>query len=59
LFTIQTLILIEGAYIFRIISGDTWGDLTNWMFPMELEVQWVNTTLADDVTGECSKKTYP
>jgi hypothetical protein len=26
---------------------------------MELEVQQVNTTLADDVTGECSKKMYP
>jgi hypothetical protein len=59
LFTIRTLILIEGACIFQIISGVTLGDLTNWIFPMELEVQRVNTTLSDDAAGECSKKTYP
>ena len=52
LFTIQTAILIEGARIFRIVSGVTCGDLTNWRFPMELEVQQVNTTLTDNAAGE-------
>ena len=52
LFTIRTAILIDRAHIFRIISGVTCGDLANWRFPMDLEVQRVNTTLTDDATGE-------
>ena len=52
LFTIRTAILIDGAHIFRIISGVTCGDLANRRLPMDLEVQRVNTTLTDDATGE-------
>ena len=52
LFTIRTAILIDGARIFRIVSGVICGDLANRRFPMDLEVQQVNTTLTDDATGE-------
>ena len=53
---IQTAILIDGARIFRIISGVTCGDLANQRFLIDLEVQQVNTTLTDDATEEWSKK---
>ena len=52
LFMIRTAILIDRAHIFRIVSGVTCGDLTNRRFPMDLEVQQVNTTLTDDAIGE-------
>ena len=49
---VQTAILIDRAHIFQIISGVTCGDLVNQRFLMDLEVQRVNTTLTDNVTGE-------
>ena len=52
LLTIRTAIRIDGARIFQIVSGVTCGDLANQRFLMDLEVQQVNTTLADDAAGE-------
>ena len=52
LFTIRTAILIDGARIFRIVSGVTCGDLANQRLPMDLKVQRVNITLTDNATGE-------
>jgi hypothetical protein len=43
---------IEGAHIFRIVSGVTCGDVEDRRFPIELEVQQVNTTPADDAAEE-------
>jgi hypothetical protein len=43
---------IEGACIFRIVSGVTCGDREDQTIPIELEVQRVNTTPADDAAEE-------
>ena len=52
LFTIQTLILIEGAHIFQIIFGVTCGDAEDHMLAIHLEIQRVTTTLSDNAAGE-------
>ena len=43
---------IEGARIFRIVSGVTCGDGEDRTIPIDLEVQRVNTTPADDAAEE-------
>jgi len=55
---IQTLTRIDGERIFRIVSIGTWGVLGTWRFRRLLELQQDGgTTLTDDATGECVKKT--
>ena len=49
---IRTLILIEGACIFRIVFGVTCGDAEDCTLAIHLEIQRVTTTLSDDVAGE-------
>ena len=52
LFTIRTLILIEGAHIFRIVFGVTCGDIEDRTLAIHLEIQRVTATLSDDAAGE-------
>ena len=56
---IQTLIQMDRAHIFKIISTGTLGVSTNRRLLMVLEVQRGGvTSLSDDAAGEGSKKRH-